>query len=228
MRISSLPPRTQILLSILVPLCCLVIAALLILPSVTRIKRVNRNIEAAKQQIQDKQDLIAQAEMVAGGRPLALAVASPNEDEPIIFLRQLAELMNESRVTLVAVRDMAPRPNPAAAGGQYSSRNAATPSSSAAGNRSTTPVLRGERPVVPPSVQELANQVTVQGAFGEILELVLRLEKFDRILSVSQCKISTGGTARYPKLQAVFLLSRFVAMPESTTAEATSQPRAGR
>lgn len=227
MRISSLPPRTQILLSLLVPLCCLGIAALLILPSVTRIKRVNHNIEAAKQQIQDKQEVIAQAEMVAGGRPLALAVASPNEDEPIIFLRQLAELMNESRVTLVAVRDMAPRPNPAAAGGQYSSRNAATPSSGAAGNRST-PVLRGERPVVPPSVQELANQVTVQGAFGEILELVLRLEKFDRILSVSQCKISTGGTARYPKLQAVFLLSRFVAMPESTTAEATSQPLAGR
>ena len=80
--------------------------------------------------------------------------------------------------------------------------------------------------MVPPTVEEVTDQVTVEGAFGDVLSLLVRLEGFDRILSVSQCRIHTGAGTAYPRLQAVFTLSRFVARPPSPESGALASPSA--
>ena len=57
--------------------------------------------------------------------------------------------------------------------------------------------------------------------FSDIVGLIIRLENFERILSVSQCELRSSGKP-YPALQAVFRLSRFVAAPPPPpTASAT-------
>jgi hypothetical protein len=206
MRIGSLKPSTQITLSIVIPLLCILLGALLIWPSANGIAKANREIVSINEEIKQKEDLIDQAEKAAGGRPLAIAVATAHEEEPIEFLRQLAHLAEESGVVLAAVRATTPPPLANPNGGQQTS-------GPAAGARPTT-ALGGERPIVPPSVREMTDQVTLEGTFGEILELIVRLEKFDRILSVSKCRITVGGAVKYPKVQAVFTLSRFVATPQ--------------
>ena len=74
--------------------------------------------------------------------------------------------------------------------------------------------------MVPTTVQELTNQMIVEGTFVQILSLLVRLENFERILSVSQCKVSAGGALEYPKLRTNFTLSRFVAAPPAIVAPA--------
>jgi hypothetical protein len=221
MNLSNLRPRTQFLLSILVPLLCILMGLVLLLPVVNAIRNLNRDLEQTKDSIYEKREMISQAEQAAGGRPLALAVAVPDEQEPIVFLRQLAGLAEASHVTLAAVRATSPPPLPQAAGQAGSARGTAAPPAPAA----AVSGLSGERPVVPPTVRELTDEVTAEGNFAEILGFIMRLEGFDRILSVSKCKLSEGGAVRYPELRAVFTLSRFVGRPEMETAP--SRPAAG-
>jgi hypothetical protein len=209
MNLASLRPRTQLILAICIPLACIIIAAALIWPSYAHIREVNENLMAAQKDIQQKKQIIKQAEAEAGGRPLALAVATDDEQEPIVYQRQLNELTLASKVLVASLRKTSPPPLPANSSYPSGSRSgAAAPSSNGAGGG----VFRGERPVVPPTVRELTDIVTVEGTFGQLLDLILRLEKYDRILSVSQCRI-TGNDNTYPRLQAVFTLSRFVAKP---------------
>jgi len=223
MKLSSLRPRTQMLLAVLVPIVCIAVGALLVLPFFSNLRKVSKDIEITKKTIQQQQQLIAEAESAAGGRPLALAVALPDEQEPIVFLRQLAELTKTSHVTLASVRDTAPPPSPPGRASYPAGSSTAPPAPGATGS-----VLKGERPVVPPSlVQELTNQVTVEGTFGEVLGLLVRLENFDRILSISQCRMICGSSVKYPMLQATFSLSRFVARPAPVSPAPPTQPAAG-
>ncbi|NIM05346.1 MAG: hypothetical protein GTO55_04500 [Armatimonadetes bacterium] len=223
MNLSRLRPRTQLLLAIFVPLFCIGLGLLLVLPTVTHLRKVGRDIEQTQKNIYKKKELIAQAEEMAGGRSLALAVALPDEQEPIIFLRQLAELTEASNVTIAAIQSTSPPPLPRSTSTATTSRRGGPTSAPA---DSTSVGLKGERPVVPPAtVQELTDQVTVEGTFNEILDLIVRLEGFDRILSVSQCRITIGGALKYPRLQAIFTLSRFIARPQPTPS--ATQPEAG-
>jgi len=212
MNISHLRPRTQLLLSVLIPLGCIGLVAAMVLPSLSRLAKMREDLEVTEKTVQQKQQVIKQAEEAAGGRPLALAVVVADEQEPIIFLRQLAALTAESGVTLAAVRETTPPPPPTAVSPQPLPSPTAPPAPSP-GGQPTGGGLSGERPVVPPVVRELTNQVTVEGTFGQLLALLVRLEKFERILSVSQCRISSRGGLVYPRLQAIFTLSRFVASP---------------
>jgi hypothetical protein len=68
--------------------------------------------------------------------------------------------------------------------------------------------------------EELTDDATVEGS-SDIVGLIIRLENFERILSVSQCQVRGTGNA-YPKLQAVFKLSRFVAAPPPPPGAATA------
>jgi hypothetical protein len=68
-------------------------------------------------------------------------------------------------------------------------------------------VGQGQRPVTPPPVRKLANEVQVQGKYNDILALIVRLENYERTLSVSRCRISLSSQRNYPRLQDVFAVS---------------------
>jgi hypothetical protein len=226
-KLSMLRPRTQLALTVLIPAACLALAVLLVWPYVANLHRVRRELEQTQDTIQQKKSMIAQAEAAAQGRPLALAVALPDEQEPIVFLKQLAALTTDSGVALTAVRALAPVQTPNAS---YSA--AAAPASGSVQTSSqdgTTPAPGpGQRPVVSAAVKELQDQVTVEGPFTSLLALLVRLENYDRILSVSQCKIRSSSTHGYPELRAVFTLSRFVAAPEPVKASLSAPPAIAR
>ena len=221
MSISSFRPQTQILLAVIVPLCCVALGLILILPPVSGLRTVREELETTQRVIGEKQRLIEEAEAAAAGRPLALAVATREEQEPIVFLRQLSALIAESGASLSAVQATRLPPVPAPQ----------TQQSSGAGSAATSPppsAVGGQRPVLPATVGELTDNLTIEGTFGSILSLLVRIESFERILSVSRCRVSGGSGATYPRLRAVFTVSRFVAEPEpaSPTPEAgTTQPR---
>ncbi len=213
-----LRPKTQLLLAVVLPLVCVLVGLILLWPTVSHLRAARRQLEETQGTIAQKKLAITQAEAVAGGRSLALAVALPTEEEPIDFLKKFAALTVESGVTLVSVRATIPPANiGAATTTQTSASTAATPP---AGSPSTPPAIgQGQRPVVPTTVKELTDEATVEGKFSDILGLIIRLENFERILSVSQCQVRGTGNA-YPKLQAVFKLSRFVAAPPTAAAPA--------
>lgn len=217
MNLLMLRPRTQVLLAVAVPIICLVVGAILLSPTVSHLRAAGRRLDQTQGTIAQKKLAIAQAEMAAGGRSLALAVALPTEEEPIEFLKKFAALTVDSGVTLVSVRATTPPTN---IGAGAAARTAAPPAPTPGG----AAVGQGQRPVVPPTVKELTDEATVEGRFGDILGLIIRLENFERILSVSQCRIDSGGRS-YPSLRAVFRLSRFVAAPPPPAAAAT--PPAG-
>lgn len=219
MSIATLRPQTQIILAVVVPICCIVLGAILVWPPVSGLQTVREELTVTQQAIEEKQKLIQEAEVAAAGRPLALAVAPRNEQEPIVFLRQLSALAAESDVALAAVRATKLPPVPAPQGRQANPKTGSQPGQATAG---APAAVGGQRPVLPATVSELTDEVTVEGRFGSILSLLVRLEGFERILSVSRCRISGGAGQGYPRLRAVFTLSRFVARPEP--ARPPSQP----
>jgi hypothetical protein len=200
------------MLAILAPICCVALGLVLVWPQFARVRAVAEEIETAQGEIETKQRAIAAAEAAAMGRPLALAVALNEEKEPIVFLRQLSALVEGSGAAFVGIRGTTlppiPAPGPSRPGQQ-----------SAQGPGGAVPPLGGQRPVLPATVDEITDEVSVEGTFGSILSLLVRLESFERILSVSRCRITAGGRAGYPRLNAVFTLSRFAARPEPVTPE---------
>lgn len=220
MSLATLRPRTQVLLAALVPVICLAIGAGLLLPHLSRLRRYNDELEEIQAQIAEKKRHISQAEAESQGRSLALAVAMADEKEPIVFLRQLADLIAESGAALVSVRATTPAPLTTAEKPAATPRAELQPAASPAAGQ-------GQRPVIPSTVRELADEVTVEGRFSDLLALIVRLENFERILSVSQCRLSSSGARSYPRLKATFTLSRFVAAPEAAPAPASLGASAG-
>ena len=225
MILAYLKPRTQLVAALLVPLISIFIGLFLVWPAVVRLREVEDEVEVTKRTIGEKEQLIALADGAAKGRPLALAVALADEQEPIVFLRQLAAICTESQVSLLSVRATLPPPLPRPPNSQGSAPSGSAPPPNPAAPAGAPQVLGGARPVVPPAVEEVTDQVTVEGSFGAVLSLLVRLEGFDRILSVSQCRLHTGLGSAYPRLQAVFTLSRFVAKSSGPpTGAATNSP----
>jgi len=213
MRLTALRPRTQLLLAILLPVASLILAVGLIWPYFSHLRQVRQDLERTRLTIDQTNQRIRLAEAEAEGRPLALAVVPRSQEEPILFVRQLAALSLDSHVTLTAVRALG-TPRAAADDSPYGVKP--TPQAPAPG------AVPGQRPVLPPSsVQELQQEVTVEGSFNSVLALLVRLENFERILSVSQCRLRAASGPASSQVQAAFTLSRFVATL------ATAAPAAG-
>ena len=223
-RLTTLPPRTQVVLTVLVPGVCLTVAALLLRSHLTGLRQVTQDLKQTQRSIAQKQKRIAQAETAGRGRPLALAVALPDEQEPIVFLKQLAALTNDSGVALTAVRALAPTSRPGGSGAATATAPGAAPDPGSAPTAPSQARGPGQRPVLPEVVKELKDQVTVEGSFAGLLALLVRLENYDRILSVSQCKIHSTNSRSSAELRAIFTLSRFVAMPNPSQTAATALP----
>jgi hypothetical protein len=216
MSLATLRPKTQLTLAIALPIVCLILGVALIWPYTSRLRQADRELQQTQSTIQKKKQVISQVELAARGHSLALAVVLPSEEEPIVFLRQLAALTAESGASIDSVRSVSPPPMPGASGSPAGSPP--VPAGQQASASSAPANLgQGQRPVIPSTVQELANEIAVEGRFGDILALIVRLENFERILSVSKCQIKSAGAQSYPKLRATFLVSRFVAAPESPT-----------
>ena len=62
MSISAFRPQTQILLAVIVPLCCVVLGLILVLPPVSGLRTVREELETTQQTIEQKQRLIKDAE----------------------------------------------------------------------------------------------------------------------------------------------------------------------
>jgi hypothetical protein len=120
-------------------------------------------------------------------RSLVRAVATTTEDEPIEFLVYAASMAQESQVTLLDLREAAvPAPTPAS-GEQASSG--------------------GSAPEKPSGIREVAITVTVEGTYSAIFSLVARLESGERIVAVSDLRVTPRD---YPRLTATFTITRFV------------------
>ena len=222
MSLGTLRPHTQIILAVVLPLCCIALGTFLVWPPVSGLRQVRDEIEATQHAIEEKQSVIMEAEAAAEGRPLALAVAARDEQEPIVFLRQLSALAAESHVTLAGIRSTRLPPVPAPRAQEGGRGN---PSRKSGQTVSPAPAaVGGQRPVLPHTVSELTDEVTVEGTFASILSLLVRIETFERILSVSKCRITGASRGGYPRLRAVFTLSRFRARPGPPPG-ANSQPQ---
>jgi hypothetical protein len=215
--ISSLRPKTQLALGVILPLACAALAAFLVWPPTSDLRAAGDEIEVTKKTIADKEIIIRQADAMASGRPLALAVAGRGEHEPIQFLRQLAALTEASNCELVGVRATRLPPVRDPRQKKQSGRR------QQAGVAAQPTAVGGQRPVLPAKVNEITDQVIVEGRFNSILGLLVRLETFERILSVSRCRIDT---TKYPRLRATFTLSRFVAKPQPPGAASAAGPTA--
>ncbi len=203
MSLATLRPKTQLTLAVALPIICLILGASLIWPYTSRLRQASRELEQTKVVIQQKRQIISQAELAARGRSLALAVVLPSEQEPIVFLRQFAALTTESGATLNSVRSVASPPMPGASAAPAGASSSGGANVGSAGQQASAPgsVGQGQRPVIPSTVKELANEISVEGRFGDILALIVRLENFERILSVSKCQIKSGSAQSYPKLE---------------------------
>jgi len=231
MNLATLRPKTQLALAVLLPILSLALGMILLWPYTTSLRRTNDELQQTQGTIQHKKTLISQAEAAVQGRSLALAVALPTEEEPIAFLRQFTALTAESGTVLASVKSTAPPPmsQPNASGGAAAAPAQQTPNA-APGSSAGVNAGQGQRPVTPPSVRELTNEVRVEGKYNDILALIVRLENYERILSVSRCRISLGSQRDYPRLQAVFTVSRFVGAPElpaGTTTASVAQSSTG-
>ncbi len=217
MRLATLHPRTQLLLTIAIPLLCLALAVGLVWPHFSHLREVKQQLQQTQETITQKESRIKQVDALTQGRPLALAVVPASEEEPIAFLKQLAALTKDSGTTITSVRALgSPRKLAASEDNPYGVKEKPKTAPSSASSASP-----GQRPVVPTSaVQELQDTVTVEGSFADLLALIVRLENYDRLLSVSQCRVQAGGARAYPQLRATFTLSRFVAAPTPAAAGA--------
>jgi hypothetical protein len=92
-----LRPKTQLLLAVVLPLVCVLVGLILLWPTVSHLRAARRQLEETQGTIAQKKLAITQAEAVAGGRSLALAVALPTEEEPIDFLKKFAAHRGERR-----------------------------------------------------------------------------------------------------------------------------------
>lgn len=229
MSLATLRPKTQLALAVALPVICLLLGVALLWPYTSRLRQADRELQQTQSTIQQKKQVISQAQLAARGRSLALAVVLPSEQEPIVFLRQFAALTAESGATLNSVRSVAPPPMPTASGSPAGAGSSANSPSSPAGQQAPASAApgnlgQGQRPVIPNTVKELVNEISVEGRFGDILALIVRLENFERILSVSKCQINSTGAQSYPTLRATFLVSRFVAAPEPPAPAGQAKP----
>ncbi|MFB3880098.1 MAG: hypothetical protein ACE149_02490 [Armatimonadota bacterium] len=226
MSLASLRPRAQLGLAVVIPLLCLPIGLYLVWRPVNDLRRVTQEIDVTQQAVEQKSELIRQAEEAAQGRPLALAVAKPEETEPIGFLREFNRLIAESGAKLASVQGTklppvpvpgAPPPPPPQSGAPATATEAAPP---------PPPTLGGQRPVLPATVNEISDKVTVEGDFGSVLALMLRLETYSRILSISQLQLHEGRADEEGQVKATFTLSRYTAR-ETTPVAAQPAPASG-
>jgi hypothetical protein len=219
MSLASLRPRTQLGLALVIPVLCAPIGLYLVWRPVQDLRRVSQEIEVTKQTVEQKNQFIRQAEEAAAGRPLALAVARAEENEPIEFLREFNRLIGESGAKLVSVQgtQLPPIPVPGAPPSQSGQDKAATGSGTAG---ASPPSVGGQRPVLPSTVNEISDRVTVEGDFGSILALLVRLETYSRILSVSQLELQAAGGDDEGQVRAVFTLSRYTARETAPAAGA--------
>ncbi len=82
-------------------------------------------------------------------------------------------------------------------------------------NLAARPLVLPGLTVLPATVNEISDNVTVEGEFGALLSLLVRLETYDRILSVSQFQLSSTATREDDtRLRATFTLSRYTTRPE--------------
>lgn len=227
MSLASLRPRTQLGLALLIPILCLPIGLYLVWRPVTDLRRVTQEIDVTQQAVEQKSELIRQAEQAAAGRPLTLAVAKPEETEPIRFLREFSRLIAESGANLVSVQGtkLPPIPVPGAPPPQPAQSEAPAAGGEAA-PAPPPPTLGGQRPVLPATVNEISDKVTVEGDFGSVLALMLRLETYSRILSVSQLQLSQAGRDDEGLVRATFTLSRYTAR-ETPPATGQTAPASG-
>lgn len=214
MRLSSLNPSTQLVLTIIVPILCILVALLIVVPATSHLGTVGRDLQVTESTIKQKQANINRIVAISRGWKPELAVAKADDQEPIRFLRQLATVATDSGVKLTSVRETPPPPLPK----ESSSLPAgSSPTGSLTGNNTESSgrtangaPLTGQRPIVPSTVREVTQQVVAEGNFNQILEFITRLERFsERILTVSQCRLDGGGR-KYPQVRATFTLSRFV------------------
>lgn len=186
--LSKFKPGNQRIAAIVIPLICLLVAALLFLPQWGRARAVAQDLTKVNGQIHQKEVELGLTNPGQQARQVSAAMATT--EEPVEFLKELAKLVTESGNRLVLVRNMAPVSSPGKAA------NPGEPS-----KPSTV------------EVRQVQNEVTVQGTFEQIWRLLVSLENYRRLLSVSSCKVTVSQDG-FPQLQANFVLTRYVVGPQ--------------
>jgi hypothetical protein len=195
MSLSKLKPETQRALAIAVPVVVVLFAAFLIIPKLGAIWTVQRQAEArrAEAALRKQQN---QAELAAESKE-RLPACPESKDEALIFLRELSRVVAISQVKLVSYR-------PPAAAGNSAGAAAATTGGSTAADRASL-------------VKPLATEITVSGSYGDLVALFQTLAARERLYTVDDLQVRTNA---YPRLTAVFQLTRYVTPPSIAIAQA--------
>ena len=198
--LSQLKPEHQRLAAWAVPLVAVLIAALVIFFPAREVSHYHAALVKTQATITAKEKVIKQAAKIAGGRPLAVAVVPVTEDEPVVFLRELTQLVAECQGKLISVHEIMSR----------SSASTSTSRPAAARRGGTDAPTMGRKIARRADVQEISNRVTLTATYPNLLLLLSKLENNRRILSLSQCRVQVAAGKGYPILQAMFVVSRYV------------------
>jgi hypothetical protein len=193
MSLDKLKPETQRALAIAVPVVVVLFAAVLIVPKLVAIWTVQRQAEARRVEaaLRKQQN---QAELASESKE-RLPACPESRDEALIFLRELSRVVAVSQVKLVSYRP------PTVAGNGA----AAAPSGG-------SPAADQGSPVKP-----VATEITVAGSYGDLVALFQTLAARERLYTVDELQVRTDA---YPRLTAVFRLTRYVTPPSVAIAQA--------
>lgn len=185
MSLDKLKPEAQRALAVGVPVVVALFAATLVAPKLMGIWSARRQVAARRAEVALRQQE-NQAELAAESQK-RLPASPETRDETLIFLRELNRMIALSSVHLVSYRPPAgtasgaPGAGLAAGGGPVAGRGGL--------------------------VKPVATEITVSGAFSDLVTLFRTLASGQRLYTVDNLQVRTDS---YPRLTAVFRLTRYV------------------
>jgi len=209
--LSQIPTAYQRPLAIGLPLLCLLVALLLLVPRYRALQADERELARTRTVIRDKKARIA--EELSQPLPPPVAYVPGDRTEPVVFLRELSQLAAACGVKFTSVTTTSPEAALAESGA----------ANSGGGNTGTTAAQ-----ALPTGVTPIALQISVRGPFAAHVRFFERLENHKRLVSVTS--VSMDGS-QHPNITSQFRLTRFVgpvpAVAPAPAPAAGASPAAG-
>lgn len=210
--LSQIPIAYQRLLAFGLPVLCLLVVCLILVPRYRALRADEEEITRTQAVVRDKKARI-EAE---AGQPLPppIAYVPDTREEPVVFLRQLSQLAAACGVRFTSVTAVAAEVLAADA--------AATSGAGGGGNAGTGTATPS---TLPTGVNPRALQITVTGPYGAHVRFFDYLENYQRLISLTNV---TMDASQHPKLTSQFRLTRFVGPPVTAAAPAAGATGAAR
>ena len=203
--LSQIPAAYQRPLAFGVPVLCLLLAALLIVPRYRALRADEDELARTQKSVREKKALIEAA--LREPTPPPVAYLPADRDEPVLFLRQLSQLAAACGVKFTSVTTVAPE----------TPTGEATASANGTGDAGGTNTPQAG---LPTGTSPVALQITVIGPYASHLRFFERLESYPRLISVTNV---TMDASQHPRMTSLFRLTRYIG-PPSAVAPAPAAP----